>query len=183
MKILSTIILLIAFLNSLAQFDTESKKFLKEILENETMKKHGTLSIVSSLDSSIVEFHLRKLIESSDNIFPLSRLKLNDSIAITETEKSHLINSLRDQYKIEWKKENFNQYQVIKTDSMLSHLKKGNTTIAIISKPIFIRNGEIGFAFFANFCCGHINGSVNLSFYKKENMTWTPWIHVSMGDF
>lgn len=142
-----------------------SKDFIQDILEYETMKK-GELSIVSGIDPSFVESHLKSLTKNKTFI---SMKDSKEFIKLSEKERKLLIDSLRQQYKTGINKDDFPLLPFIENYNMLSYLKKDiNNTVAMMSNPIFIRNGEIAFGFFANFCCGGIYGNVKLGFYKNN---------------
>jgi DNA-binding GntR family transcriptional regulator len=184
MRKFTIILFLFSFVNSFAQTEKLTTEIFQDILKN--TYKYSTPKIVNKLDSLSVEFHLRKLTEKKDRLFFTEIDESKDSIhgiKLTQIEKEHLIKSIRKQYKHEWKKTDFKEYEIITSDESINYLKANEkNTLVEISNPIYLRNNEIAFVFFSNFCCGKY-GHTNLSFYKKENGFWKIWVNISSVDF
>ena len=167
--------------NSFGQLKSE---IFKDLLKN--TYQYSKPRIVNKVDSVTVEYHLKRLIEKQNRTFFAEIDESKDSIngiQLTPTEKEFLIKSIRKQYKNEWKKEDFDEYQIITFDESVNYLKSSEkNTLVEISNPIFIRDNKIAFIYFANLCCGKY-GRADLSFYRKENGIWKMWISVSSVHF
>ena len=159
------------------------EELINDIISNDIMKYSGEIAFSKSIDSSWVAYHLNRLSESADLTFKgKSRyFQEYDSLKLTEIELRLLENHFRSKENLTF---NYKNHRMIEIDSVMSHLKKDRENqVVYLSHPIFIRKDSIAVIFFANFCCGGINGPANLSLYKKENGKWWKWIAISGGIF
>lgn len=188
-------VLLLIFLaqNAVAQNREEIRNFTMDVLRTRAMK-YSKPKVISKIDSGMVEYHLAAILDSKDNLFPhyyydkedpiAYSTKEEDRIQLTNEEKEQLIAGIRAQYQLEWDASDFDGYELIALARALPYLEEDRQhTIAVISRPVFIREGTVALAFFLNLCCGHIYGFVELSFYKKVDGKWQNWVFVSGGDY
>jgi len=183
MKRIAFIFLLLSAGNCLSQNSSEEQLLIETILDRKAMD-YSLPVILSKLDSALVGYHLIFLLNSKDNIFYSTQIGEGDSILLTDQEKHRLAEELRAQYNQKWEEGDIENYSVIASERMKSYLREKYTnTVAMISKPVFIRDGKIGMVFLANFCCGGSNGFVELFLYKKDLGIWKSWIPISQGDF
>ena len=151
MKKIIIIILFFVFYPSFGQTENLSKIVLNDILKN--TYSYSKPLITNKLDSTSVEYHLKRLIENKKGYFVSNKNSI-DKIKLTKTEQKSIITDIRKQYSSEWKKEDFENFEIINDQESLEYLKQNNkNTLVTISKPIFLRNDEIAFVFFANYCC------------------------------
>jgi hypothetical protein len=169
---------------SFGQTEKLSNEVLNDILKN--TYEYSKPKIINKLDSASVEYHLKALIENKKRLFTEKITDSKDSIKaifLTKDEKKYLINSIRKQYGEEWKQDDFKNYEIITNEESIKYLNADSkNTLVNISNPIFLRNNEIAFVYFANYCCKE-NGHTDLTFYKKENGIWKIWVYVSSGYF
>ncbi|GEP52778.1 hypothetical protein FNO01nite_34500 [Flavobacterium noncentrifugens] len=134
-------ILFIFFLNkSFGQNEQIRKEITADILQN--AYNYSKPKVVNQLDKSRIEEHLQSLIESKNGFFAQRINNSSDSlksIVITKDERKYLIKSIRNQYDLKWRKEDFENYEILDKDDSESYLKskKKNTTVEI-SNPIFL---------------------------------------------
>jgi hypothetical protein len=184
MKSIAFIIMGLVAGHCLSQTPSEEKFIIKTVLDSKAMEYSHPV-ILSQLDTTLVEYQLASLINSGTNTFhSAGRSEEVDSISLTDQEKQRLVEELRAQYDQKWENNDFQDYAVIDAQRMNQYLREKYTnTVAMVSKPVFIREGKIGMVFLANFCCGDISGFVELFLYKKELGVWKSWIPISQGDF
>jgi hypothetical protein len=184
MKSIAFIIMVLVAGHCLSQTPSEEKSIIETMLDSKAMEYSHPI-ILSQLDTTLVEYQLTSLINSSTNTFYSARPnEERDSISLTGQEKQRLVEELRAQYDQKWENNDIQDYAVIASQSMNQYLREKYTnTVAMVSKPVLIREGKIGMVFLAIFCCGGSGGFVELFLYKKELGVWKSWIPISQGDF
>ena len=184
MKSIAFILMVLVAGHCLSQNLSEKTFLIETVLDSKAME-YSRPVILSKLDTTLVEYQLALLINSSTNTFHSApRNGERDSIILTGQEKQQLVQELRAQYDQIWQDDDIQDYSVITSQSMNQYLReKYKNTVAMVSKPVLIREGKIGMVFLANFCCGGRSGFVELFLYKKELGVWKSWIPISQGDF
>ena len=160
------------------------QKFQNDLINEQLMSYDGETKISTSIDIPWMEYHLRRLFpDSTENTLTFTPVATKDTIVLTETERDSIISFFQNPDNLKLTV-NPTTFATVEISQALEHLKDDhNNQVVFISKPLFIRDDEIGIAFFANLCCGHIYGYVHLSFYRKQNEIWTRWIDISSGAF
>lgn len=165
------------------QKEDQSQRFVLDLLEHQTMN-YGQLRVISPMDSSFFTYDIHRLDTMKTLTFKVSNTICHDSITISEEEKQLIIEALKLSYSWGEDMALSKKYKCIEKDSLLDYLKDDDeNTIALISKPVFLREGTIVVAYFINLCCGDILGNLNFGFYKIEDGIWTRWIDIRAGAF
>ncbi|MBF4472009.1 hypothetical protein [Flavobacterium sp. HJJ] len=175
MRLLIMLLFTLPFNAQILNYEMIKREILSDVLRIETIKD-GKVFIVSKIDSSKVEYLLKPLLEKPY----VSNFNSNgESFMLTNSDIKYLAQKMREQYDAEWKEEDFNNREIIKQSEILQYLKRDNKNqVVIISNPIFIKNDDTVFLYFANLCCGEINYP-NLALYKKINGIWKKWFQIN----
>lgn len=183
MKVIAFILLFLSAVSGTSQNPGEEQLLIAGLLENKVMR-YSKPVIVSKLDTALVAYQLATLLNNEHNTFQLTLTGEERSISLTEQEKQKLVDGLRAQYRQRWERDDFQDHSLIDNEHMMPYLRDNYyNTVAIVSKPVFIRDGTIAMVFLANFCCGGTGGFAELSLYKKQQGSWERWIPLSQGDF
>lgn len=183
MKILLATILTFQ-ITALVGQTNEIQKFQNDLVNEQLMRYNGETKISTSIDTPWMEYHLRRLFpDSAESTLTFTSVATKDTIVLTETERDSIISFFQNSDNLKLT-DNPTEFATVEIGQALEHLKDDHDNqVVFISKPLFIRNDELGIAFFANLCCGHIYGYAHLSFYRNQNEIWTRWIDISSGAF
>lgn len=163
--------------------DSLAQKFVLDLMEHQTLR-HCELRIISPIDSGFFIDGIKILDSLKEYKFVVDNRNYHDSIIISEEEKLQVLTSLKEPHT--WSKDMriAEKYRPLTNDSLMQYLAYDvENTIALISKPVFLRDSTVAVCYFVNLCCGHIYGYLNFSFYKIENGIWTRWIDIRSGAF
>lgn len=145
------------------------REILSDIIRQEAFN-NGKNFIVSKIDSLNVE-HLLKLILEKPYITNFHNP--DENFILTTEELQYLSKRIREQYQHQWKEEDFNNRKLIKQSDILECLDKDiSNQILMVSDPIFIKNDDTAFIYFANLCCCSAYGNSTLALYTKKGGLW-----------
>ena len=178
-------ILFLVFCQTMTSQTTESKKIFWDIVDYKlNPNNHSDIGYLDKVDFKMLDYHLSKIKSDSTFKYFANGIEKNDSIILSLSEKEYLIAELSSSKNFSWNLTDKKKLRKIEQENILEFLKADRKReLKIISKPIFIKNNKVACVFSAHLCCGEINGYVNISFYKKTNGKWKPWIPISEGSF
>lgn len=158
-------------------------KFQIDLIHRQVMDYSGEIRIAESLDSNWIDYHLGVLTDTITTRLTFHTPQHHDSLTFTEQEKDSILLFFRNIKNLTFS-DNTKRFQIVPANEISLHLQKDfENQVVFVSRPLFIREGTVAVAFFANFCCGGINGPAHLSLYREENAIWTRWIYLSAGEF
>jgi len=171
---------LMAFTQSFSQINPLSEKILNDILTTRA-GQYGTIEILAKPAPQLIEKHLVKLIQTKDRIFNSTEENKTETIQLTEKERDFILTSIRQQYKKEWKKDDFKNYPLSDNINKQGYLVREdrNRTLILLSRPILIRNNKIAVVYFGQFIHQLEFAHTDISFYRIENGIWKKHICIS----
>ncbi len=178
-------ILLLVFCQIMTSQTAESEKIFWDLIDYKLYPdKYTDVGYLDKVDFGMLEYHLSNIKKDSTLTYFDNRIKKNDSIILSLGEKEYLISELNSSENYSWNLADKKKLIKVEKENILEFLKADkNRELKIISKPIFIRHGKVACVFSVHLCCGHINGYVSISLYKKNNGKWERWIPMSEGAF
>ncbi|GGZ66594.1 hypothetical protein [Mesonia mobilis] len=178
-------ILFLVFCQVMTSQTNESEEIFWDLISYKiNPENYSDIGYLDKVDPKTLKFHLTKIKNETSLKYYDNKTEKNDSIILSLNEKEYLISELTKSKEYSWNISNKEKLIKVKQKNILKFLQNDkNRELKIISKPVFIRNGNIACVFSAHICCGHINGYVNISLYKKKNKKWETWITLSEGAF
>jgi len=142
------------------------------------------VAYVKTVDFKMLSYHINNFKKETKRIYYGHKTNKLDSIIFSKKEKEYIISELSQLADFSWNLEDEKELIPVENSELISFLKKDkNRELKIISKPVFIRNGEIACVFSIHLCCGDFFGHASLALYKKPANKWVRWIALSHGDF
>lgn len=179
MKNLIIAIFLLHFFLLSAQIEETEKTIINDIIKERFISNNEMAIFYKNLYVFYNE-HLNELVFSKTKTF-ISEQNKNEKIILTESERNSILKSLRKNSFYKWLKEDIPNCKILYSDNTRDFLKGNSNTnsLLIISRPTFIRNGEVAVVFYSHTNYRKKIGGSDLCFYKKNNGVWKKWIIIS----
>ena len=164
---------------------TESEKIFWDLIDYKLYPdEYSEIGYLNKVNIGTFYRYIDYFKKDSTLTFYDNNLKKNDSIVFSIEERKYLISELNKSENHAWKLKDQKDLIKVEEQNMLEFLKADKKReLKIISKPIFIRDKEIACLYSTHLCCGHINGYVSLSLYKKIDGKWKKWIPLYEGAY
>lgn len=158
---------------------SEANVIINQIL-NDRIVKIDEVQVLSKQNAELTELHLKKLRFLDSKKF-ISSTNKKDQITLTQKEGKDLIDSIRSNYNSIWDKSDIKKISILKSDDVREFMNGDNkrNALILISKPVFIKNGEVAVVYFCNFIYMKELGYSDLCFYRKKSGIWKKWIEIS----
>jgi hypothetical protein len=179
MKKLILIFFLFHFFILSAQINEYERNIINDIIK-ERFISNNEMAILYKHQYVFYNEHLKELVFNKTKTFASEENK-NEKIILTESERNSILKSLTKNSSYKWLKEDIPNYKILYSDNTRDFLKEnGNTnSLLIISRPTFIRNGEVAVVFYSHTNYRKKIGGSDLCFYKNNNGVWKKWIVIS----